>query len=656
MGPARDKTRATLSRPMNEAPSSHALRGFTVGFCTTLGWSLYDLVKLTSSGDPSPVLELLLPHAIACVAGGLLGSLLIAHAFSFVVGVVLLAIATRSTGALPADMRGLPSAALYLALAMVSGFATVRIAKGKRIQPEMVGLALGTLACAFLSYRRTGPRLTIEPLITAALLTLVLACVPRLRWRLLGGVALVPLALYSSFARYERWMEDVREVPAPEVTAADGPNVLLIILDTVRADRLAPYGYGRETTPRLDRFVREHAGVYTNMRSASSWTLPSHASLFTGLPPSKHGATHVRIARSKEELVRPSLASALDPSVITIAEKLGQAGYATGAIFANHAFLSAGYGLDRGFQHHDARKGAWLGTHRTLVQHAGFALRAGHVPTRDGSWITAAALDWLARERGGKPYFLAVNYMDAHSPYVPPAHYDDLFEARRPADPLAPPREDHGLLYDRLLRHLDDQLTPLLDWVERAPEFEDTLVIVTSDHGEAFGEQGYWEHDWTLYESMVRVPLYVKPPGGRARETYSEGFSLRDVHNLILSTVGLAESSAPLGWLGEWFHDPDRGRIKVEDYVRPEHVYRDLYGWIDGDEKFLVASDGTVEVFDLASDPGEQHPITPTPEKAAAALARARSWWADNPPRNTAVEVDEETMEGLRALGYAGRE
>ena len=220
---------------------------------------------------------------------------------------------------------------------------------------------------------------------------------------------------------------------------ADAPNLLLIVLDTVRADHLAPYGYHRVTTPRIDAFANERATRYTRARSAGTYTLPSHASLFTGLYPSVHGADHPR-AEGQSGVSRWTLRPALGlrPDVPTLAEVLHEHGWRTAAIVANNVFLHHSFGLDRGFERYDDRDTAWTNEYLALAQYAGFALRTGHLLYRDGDEITAEALRWIDGE-GARPFFLMLNYMDAHAPYMPRATPRMLLgrAARRRAAPQA---------------------------------------------------------------------------------------------------------------------------------------------------------------------------------------------------------------------------
>jgi arylsulfatase A-like enzyme len=425
---------------------------------------------------------------------------------------------------------------------------------------------------------------------------------------------------------------------------------LLVVLDTVRASRLAPYGHDRVTTPRLDQFVREHAVRFVNARSTSTWTLPSHASLFTGLMPAEHGATHPRHGADPDDTVESAAlpAQPLRRDVPTLATILRAEGYRTGAVLANSAYLDPRFGLARGFEHYDARPGGFLQGYLPLAQLAGAPQRAGHLLYRDARTITDLALDWLDRA-DARPSFLAVNYMDAHSPYLPPAPFDEAF-GPRVREPLALDYLDRADQYDRSLLYLDSELDRLL---RRALE-TDAVVVVTSDHGEALGDHGYWMHSWTLYDPVVKVPLYVKPPGERQTREVERPVHGAEVFHMLLAALGLEGPFEPDPETpsAEWYRNEHVPKAPV---LADKQVERDLLVWIEDGRKVVVASTGEVEVFDLAADPGETAPLELDEAARAAALERARAWWEAHPPPGAdgeASPLDEDEQERLRALGY----
>jgi len=438
--------------------------------------------------------------------------------------------------------------------------------------------------------------------------------------------------------------------PGPAAPPTEGgapPNLVLVVLDTVRADHLASYGYARDTMPRIERFAAEHATRYSNSRSTSSYTLSSHGSLFTGLFPAEHGAARLK-----------PTALPLKDEVTTLAERLRARGYHTAAVVANGTYLTHRLGTDQGFERFDNRKGSFVGRYLALAQATGSAIWAGHLTYRDARQITNAALDWVSRERRPGPFFLMLNYLDAHEPYLPPSPEDRAFGDERPARPMAPELELRQLQYDRNLLYLDREVGRLLDGLEQRGLFENTVIVVTSDHGEAFGEHGLYEHCWTLYEEVVDVPLFVKPRGERRAEVDPTPINGADVHWLMLSELGLEVERPPTleGLFGEWY----RQIPVVEKYAlfaeRTERdIDQDLIAWMEGDRKVIVSTKGVVEVYDLALDPGEQRPLEIGQEERAAALQKADTWWREHPVAvGQTEEMDEDELERLRVLGYIG--
>jgi arylsulfatase len=426
---------------------------------------------------------------------------------------------------------------------------------------------------------------------------------------------------------------------------------VLIVLDTVRADHLAPYGYARATTPSLDRRVREEFTLYENARSTSSWTLPSHASLFTGLLPAQHGAAppgrHAQGVREDAPM---------------LAEVLREGGWRTAAVFSNSVYLRArkpgrasyAFGMERGFEHFDDRLDGSIGGYLPLAQLLGGDLRKGHLHYRDAERITDLALAWLDR-RGEGPFFLALNYMDAHAPNMPPPPFDRAFGGPVARDLLAPGAELQVLQYDRELAYLDLHLERLLSGLEQRGLYDRTALIVTSDHGEALGDHGFLYHGWVLYDALVRVPLYVKPAGGRTEERSSADKSGADVFRIALALAGLpapapADSAAPAA---ELYVNP-KGVGGMEARTGRD-LERNLVCWKDGPFKTIVGSNGEVEVYDVAADPRELAPLALSEGQRELALERARAWWRAWPVElGRAAELGADELERMRELGYAG--
>ncbi len=306
--------------------------------------------------------------------------------------------------------------------------------------------------------------------------------------------------------------------PGEAAEPAGRPNLVLVSLDTLRADHLDLYGYERATSPNLDRLACDSL-VFTQALSASTWTLPSTASMVTGLLPSQHGAT--------------SIHAPLAPRVLTLAERLAAAGYRTAA-FTDGGFLDPRWGFAQGFERYDSTAGkAWQ--------------------YKDAAPIFSAASDWLRANRF-RPFFLFLQTYEIHEPYVNREGFADPFFDPHYAGPLGdvvridnedePPAPEDLLhvvaLYDGGIARADHYLGAVLDTLARTGLDRDTAVIVTSDHGEEFLEHGRMEHtEGHVYDPNVRVPLVVRPPGGTAGRRVARTVSGLDVTPTLLACAGL---------------------------------------------------------------------------------------------------------------------
>jgi len=422
----------------------------------------------------------------------------------------------------------------------------------------------------------------------------------------------------------------------------EGPeNLVLISIDTLRPDFLGSYGYEGDSSPTLDALAREGV-LFETAVTVSPWTLPAHASLFTGLNPGRHGV-------SGEDM-------ALSEAVPTLAEILSSHGFATTGIVNSH-YLSERYALGRGFD-----------TWRYVVE-----FPSPLEPSLVESW----AKEWIAGEPA-RPFFLFLHFYDTHSDYRSLPEYEALF-----AEPYTGPidgstnqligirkrgvklrQEDRarlGSLYAAGIRQLDDGIARILEALEDAGLLEHTLLVVTSDHGEEFAEHGGVLHGRTQYEEVMRIPLLLRGPGLPRGVRVSETASLIDVLPTVLGQLGVETPEGLDGldlapsWSGESLpqrtvfggadHDPKlpnaassarRGALKL--------VY----------DRRLKAS----TLYDLAADPGEtrdarsDHPQAASELRAALDAFRAERPVAD-PVRLEALADD--TLQQLEALGYVQR-
>jgi arylsulfatase len=291
---------------------------------------------------------------------------------------------------------------------------------------------------------------------------------------------------------------------------SQGQDIVLVVVDTLRADHLGAYGYERPTSPRIDALA-SGGTLFENAWSAAPWTLPSILSILTGRYPSDH--------RVENDGLR------LGEEVPTLAEVMREHGYATAA-FVSHIYVSGVFGFARGFERFED-----FGVSRPE-----YRLEEEMEPTADR--VTEAALAWLREQREG-PIFLLVHYFDPHWPYAPPASYDDIFpqvydgpydagydsisKFQAPTVPL--PENYRAFLlarYDGEIRFVDDAVGRLMDGVIDAGRADRTWMIVTADHGEEFKEHGSMGHGRQLFEESIRVPLVIGRPAGSAGEAVGE--------------------------------------------------------------------------------------------------------------------------------------
>ncbi len=410
---------------------------------------------------------------------------------------------------------------------------------------------------------------------------------------------------------------------------AQPPDIVLVVLDTVRADHLLAYGHTRDPTPNLTRFTAS-ATRYPRAWSSAPWTLPSHTSMLTGQPPHRHGARLGPDGRG-----RP-----YDGRFPTLPEVLSEAGYRTGAIVANTGFLSERWGLSRGFASYD-------------------------VVHEDAAGIATRALAWLGSD--SEPAFLLLNVMDAHRPWhteparpdvvgraVEPsmAPLDQLKEIVLPGTRDAPAELVRTVVdqYDTALANLDTGLEPLLDQLAAR---DDAVVVITSDHGEYLGEHRLGEHPRDLYEPALRIPLFVR--GGAPHESPDDVVLSHDLPRLVLEAAGHGELAARFPAdpppLAELHHDHAHLLAQPVLRARFDRVRR---AWIDWPYKLIATDGGPAELYDLSRDPSETRDLA---ETESAVVTRLRdellAVLGDAAPTATvAPQLSERERAQLRALGY----
>jgi len=315
----------------------------------------------------------------------------------------------------------------------------------------------------------------------------------------------------------------------------DWENVILLSADALRADHLSSYGYHRDTSPALDE-LGEESLRFTNAYSASSHTREAVPALLTGEYPD----------------VAVDSRYHLDTESVT--EMLSAEGFAT-AGFHSNPFVSRAYGFDQGFDYFDDDLHFGQNKLIALAQRAFDKLRNRHYARAEE--INQRSLSWLDGLDDDEPFFLWNHYMDTHGPYEPPGKYATRYADREVSgreaqklyqrvisDPESITEEERELLidlYDGEIRYNDAQISVFLDAMRERELLEESLVIVTADHGDAFGEHGYYEHPRYLHDEITHVPLFVRPPGGREEEVETPASTL-DVLATIKQVVGGGES------------------------------------------------------------------------------------------------------------------
>jgi arylsulfatase A-like enzyme/predicted Zn-dependent protease len=402
------------------------------------------------------------------------------------------------------------------------------------------------------------------------------------------------------------------------------PNVVLVTLDTTRADRLGCYGYGPAGTPTIDALAR--GGVlFTQAASPAPLTLPAHSSIMTGTYPTHHG-------------VRVNGATALGRSQTTLAEVLAANGYATGA-FVGAFVLDGRWGLDQGFATYDDEFDLKKYKHLDL---AGVQ--------RPADQVVDAALRWLEGHKQER-FFAWIHLYDPHSPYEPP----EPFRARHGGRGLAG-------LYDGEIAFADQQVGRCVSWL-RANALEDaTIFVVMGDHGEGLGSHGEGTHGYFVYDYAVRVPLVLSAPLPELRGIRVEAqVSAVDVFPTLLALAGLQSGAAVHGRsLLPAMLDPGKDETV---YAYAESMTPNLqFGWSAlhslRSSRFKLIQAPRPELYELAVDPGETaNAFDRTPEVARDMAARLEQLLAEtsrDAPEPESADLDEETVDRLAALGYIG--
>lgn len=483
--------------------------------------------------------------------------------------------------------------------------------------------------------------------------------------------------------------------PAQESAGGHGPHVLWIVIDTARGDSLEAKIDGRPVMPFLREFARQ--SLYSKLAIGDGmWTVPSHASMFTGFAPRRHGAGHDHLR--------------LEDDFRTIAEILADAGYAT-ALVSSNPFVGASTNLAQGFQHvrmtHFLRR---MERFSLDFLHESLGL-SPVLPWFDGDYGAALSVDLVGRwldANPDRPRFLFVNLMEAHAPYRVPLRYRRMFMSDRQVGrsyalryraygnivrrlvvdynirgPQVIAPDDREILrrqYAAGLRYLDDRIAELIGMFADRGLLDQTLVVIASDHGEYLGGHGMWEHRYLTYQDLAHVVTILNPPGDPSPRTINRPTQLSDLFATVHAFAG-PQAPQPVRLNARDLFASNKAatepRFAVCEFAGPA---RDDLRWIRRRNdpelqhraapqvavvgpryKLMVSESGRRELYDLLTDPAEKVNLLEQLPQEAERLAEALAGWRERTaayePSGDAIEdLSPETLRSLRSLGYLGGE
>ena len=479
------------------------------------------------------------------------------------------------------------------------------------------------------------------------------------------------------------------------------PNILLITIDSLRAANLSCYGYDKETTPNLSLFAREGL-IFDNAISPGNWTGASISSILTGLYPTSHGFTNNRYY--------------LDEDVPSLATILKSIGYAT-TCFSNNIYITPETGLTQGFdsyyyrgreqKHQAGEKGGndglmsglktGLSTRaKTIVKDVIDSFNRQRALQRDdGAFRTEVAFfKWLRNRQSEQPFFAFIHYQEPHSVYFPPLPFRRRFFAGSWRESLEYLEFDHisyfagkktftrhrldlyQQMYDGEIAYLDWRLGRIFEALKEKEILDGTLVLITADHGECFGERGYIWHAFCLYDPLIKVPLLIRYPQWFPKgQHFKELAQTNDLVPTILEGIAvdwnyknenqgisflngparqaaLTETVSPEKMVDRWLNRSNH--LAKEDFAQ---YFRDLKSYRTLAEKLIRSSDGTSEFFDLAKDPSEENNIYDSRNETVRQYEKALDRWHESLKPHVADDkqpgFNKATWEKMKALGYA---
>jgi arylsulfatase A-like enzyme len=441
----------------------------------------------------------------------------------------------------------------------------------------------------------------------------------------------------------------------PGCTGSAKPDILLIVVDTLRADRVGAISPGRKLTPFLDSLAA-HGYVFHNVYAQSSWTNASVASLFTSRYQSEHRVM--------------SFWATLGESETTLAELLDAHGYASAAFVANF-LLRGDLGYGQGFQHYQLLA-------RSMVN-----ARGEEKPLKGSAeQVNQAALAWLDEvahsDARRQPGFLYVHYMEPHAPYDPPDRFLDAVLAGRPRPDIETANRRASIpnfgtfsdalvadivdLYDAEILSVDDQIRVLFGELQKRGFLRNAIVAITSDHGEEFREHGTMGHHQALYEESIRVPLILLVPGHDQRVDIQHIVSLTDLAPTLLDLAAIPRPASfrgvSLASLMGLRTEATPSAMAFSELIKETTDRRKPHerAIVTDDDKLILGAGGELEFFDLQADPGETNPQGLAADRRANLRDELRTFIAgagEGAAPAARRTVDPDTLERMRALGYA---
>lgn len=437
------------------------------------------------------------------------------------------------------------------------------------------------------------------------------------------------------------------------------PNIVFIVIDTLRWDHMGCYGYKRATTPTLDRIAAEGARFEYAIAS-SSWTMPCVMSMFTSVPPSRHGVT--------------SSSRSLDDIFTTLAVELKKGGYQTAGITSN-PLTHGKFGYSRGFDIYDDST-IIFNVSLDFFEDKGNPLRGIHnAPSSDE--VTRQARSWLnEKRRSDRPFFLHLLYFDPHYDYMPPSPYDEMFtQATYQGDQtgagitslegkkLSKEDQEHIIgLYDGEIRYADDYIGKLMEDLKKTGLYDDTVIVITGDHGDEFWDHGGVAHGHTLYDELIRIPLIVRYPklikGGAVLRKQAAHIDLMPT---LLDIAGLPIPAQCQGRSLRSLLEGRPGGFSEQPAFSEVEIHSEMKSIRSPTQKIVERNNGLVkDMYSLFDDPKEQQDLSRTKRaQEFEPLNREFQAWKKTMAVGTKAartvapsDLDPRLLQQLRSLGY----